>query len=296
MALASTPLADQDLSSLAACCRRTKLGSLTKSTDFWIMPGFPIHLAAGLGAAASLACAANLPACGALLYSIATSQTTVAVAEAALLAAAGVAFPGSISGVVGATGSITRTATTVIDAVGKDVPAISTVKGFLNATKGCTSGCTLSGLTKAEQDIAYEIAIVGDSTGRLTENLFTQIAQRTGTTVLAGGKYGSNNGFDLVLQGANGEVTIILDAKQMTNGAFSLSSQAAGNSTQLSEAWVKNVLARLPDGSPAKDAVSRALQSNTLQTAVGGINKATGAVVVVPVKVPSKSLVSQVPQ
>lgn len=148
----------------------------------------------------------------------------------------------------------------------------------------------------AEQDIAYEIASVGDSSGKLTEKLFTMIAERTGTTVLAGGKYGSNNGFDLVLQGANGEVTIILDAKQMSNGAFSLSSQAAGNTTQLSEAWVKEVLGRLPQGSPAKNAVERALANNTLQTAIGGVNKATGSVVVVPVQVPDKSLVSQIPR
>lgn len=148
----------------------------------------------------------------------------------------------------------------------------------------------------AEQDIAYEIASIDDSIGKLTEKLFTMIAERTGTTVLAGGKYGSNNGFDLVLQGANGEVTIILDAKQMSNGAFSLSSQAAGNTTQLSKAWVEEVLARLPDGSPAKTEIIKALDNDTLVTTVGGVNKTTASVVVVPVQVPNKSLVSQIPK
>lgn len=65
-----------------------------------------ILVAAGLGAAASLACAANLPACGALLYSIATSPTTVAVAEAALCAAAGAACPLSVTGVTGTIASV----------------------------------------------------------------------------------------------------------------------------------------------------------------------------------------------
>lgn len=46
-------------------------------------------VAAGLGGLAAVACVADLPACGALLYQVATSQTTVAVAEAVLCAAAG---------------------------------------------------------------------------------------------------------------------------------------------------------------------------------------------------------------
>ena len=152
----------------------------------------------------------------------------------------------------------------------------------------------VSGLV--QQDLAGDIALFGDSTGKQTEKLFTVIAERTGMTVLAGGKYGSNNGFDLVLQGTNGEVTIILDAKQMANGAFKLSSEGAGNTNQLSKAWVDEVLRRLPDGSQAKTQIVKALDSGTLQTAVGGVNKVTGAVVVVPVQVANKSLVSQVPQ
>ena len=107
---------------------------------------------------------------------------------------------------------------------------------------------------------------------------------------------GADNGFDLVLQNAAGEVTIIVDAKQLSSGAFSLSSQAAGSTTQLSKAWVEEVLARLPEGSPAKTEIVKALDNGTLLTAIGGVNKATGAVVVVPVTVPAKTLVSQIPQ
>ena len=257
-------------------------------------------VAAGFGTLAIGACAVNLSVCGAVLHYAAlravTNPAAPELAEAVLLTVAGVAAPGSLSGVTAAASQTARTAEILLEAITEGAPAVSTVKGFLNATKVCASGCSLTGLASTEQTLVQRIAAWGDDTGALTEQLFTMIAERTGATVLAGGKYGPDNGFDLVLQSASGEVTILIDAKQLTSGAFSLSSQAAGNTTQLSEAWVRRVIAALPERSPAKLAVFDALEHGTLLTAVGGVNKATGSVVVVPVTVQAKSLVSQISQ
>jgi len=68
----------------------------------------------------------------------------------------------------------------------------------------------------------------GDLTGQLTERLVDSVAVDQGLTVLSGGKYGSNNGFDHVLQATDESVIIVVDAKQMNSGSFSLSSNSAG--------------------------------------------------------------------
>lgn len=68
----------------------------------------------------------------------------------------------------------------------------------------------------------------GDLTGQLTERLVDSVAVDQGLTVLNGGKYGSNNGFDHVLQATDESVIIVVDAKQMNSGSFSLSSNSTG--------------------------------------------------------------------
>jgi filamentous hemagglutinin len=98
---------------------------------------------------------------------------------------------------------------------------------------------------------------------------------------LDGGKYGggSNNGFDHVLQSADGTVTILLDSKQFTNGATKLSESNAGQ--QLSDAWVRSVLGNLDKTSDAYQAVLAALNSGTLVKGVAGVDKATGTLKVI---------------
>lgn len=60
------------------------------------------------------------------------------------------------------------------------------------------------------------------------------------------------------MQGSDGSVTILLEAKQMTNGAIKLDPNAAGGYVQMSEAWIGEVLRRLPNDSPAKIAITGA--------------------------------------
>ena len=178
--------------------------------------------------------------------------------------------------------------TSMAQAVG-GVPAQATPGGFVNAAKVCTNGCVINGLTPYEQSLVTQVQNGLDTKGVITEQVLVSVSQRTGMTVLSGGKYGANNGFDLVLQDANGVVTIVMDGKQMTqSGAIGLSPNGAGGTTQLSDAWVSNVLLRLDPGSPAYRAVFAADQSNSLVTAVGGVNRTTGQLVVVPVRVPKK--------
>ncbi len=93
----------------------------------------------------------------------------------------------------------------------------------------------------------------------------------------------------MVLQNANGTVTVVMDGKQMSQaGAFSLSANAAGGNTQNSMAWIDALLDSLDKGSAAYKAVEAARRNNTLVTAVGGVNRTTGELVVLPVTVPAK--------
>ncbi|MFZ6774925.1 hypothetical protein ACO0LB_19650 [Undibacterium sp. SXout7W] len=175
------------------------------------------------------------------------------------------------------------------------VVAKATTGGFINATKVCESACAIGGLSQEEQGLVNLIKNRQDAQGNLTETLLTQIAQRTGMDVLSGGKYGANNGFDVVLKAKDGTVTIILDGKQFTaSGAVKLSSKGAGDTNQLSADWVTAVIDNIkklnPQGenSPAVVAIKAAERNGTLNIAVGGVNRTTGQVLVIPVTVPNK--------
>lgn len=160
-----------------------------------------------------------------------------------------------------------------------------TPSGYINQTKVCSAQCVLTISDPSDQALASQIAQSGDPTGQLTESLVNSVAQNQGVKVLAGAKYGSNNGFDAVVQNQDGSVTIILDAKQMTNGTFSLS-EGAGGAMQLSQSWINNVLGQLDSSSEAYQAIVRAVKNNSLSTAVVGVNRSTGQLIGVPIKVP----------
>ncbi len=96
--------------------------------------------------------------------------------------------------------------------------------------------------------------------------------------------------FDLVLQGKDGSVTIVLDGKQLAeSGAVKLSTSGAGGTNQLSLEWVNNVVRKLGENSPAAQAILRARDNNSLMMAVGGVNRTTGELLVFPVSVANKT-------
>lgn len=176
-----------------------------------------------------------------------------------------------------------------IGAVRELTPAAVSAGGNLSAGSINRAGYALTDLTPAERNLALDIMVNGDnvagSAGSKTEQLTSMIAQRQGWNELSGGRYGggSNNGFDHVLQGPDGTVTIVLDSKQINNGSAQLGTTTSGEVVQLSERWITNVLDELPNSSPAKIAVLAAIRDGTLAKGVIGVDKLTGQVTLIRV-------------
>ena len=167
-----------------------------------------------------------------------------------------------------------------------DTSAVSpTASGYVNATKVCQSSCVLAAQTSEQQALVQTILRDGDREGRLTEKLINSIGASEGYTVLSGGKYGANNGFDHVFESASGDVTLVIDSKQINNGTFKLSPDGAGGNMQLSKEWIDAVLNKLDPMSPAYQAIERAQATGTLTTAIAGVDKTTGQIIAVPVKI-----------
>jgi hypothetical protein len=83
-------------------------------------------------------------------------------------------------------------------------------------------------------------------------------------------------------------MTMVIDSKQLAiNGTTSLDPKAAGDVMQLSDDSLKVVLSKLPDTSPAKQALLNAQFDGTLAKAVSYIDKTTGQLKIVPVSVPN---------
>jgi filamentous hemagglutinin len=254
-----------------------------------------------VGADIVAATVSGVPVTGAPLPnagSTARTLTRVAESEAAAAANAARATAGNVETVanaIGAQRTITapsaagRTVATMGEAVSGN-PIAATQAGTVKGADICVSGCAIGGLTQPEQQLVTRIRNGEDSAGgNLTEQLLTSVSQRTGMTVLAGGKYGSNNGFDLVLQDAAGNVTVIMDAKQITQaGSIKLSTDGAKGTNQLSPDWIRSVLNALPQNSPTRHAIQQAINNNALTVAVGGVNRTTGQLIVAPVTVPNK--------
>jgi hypothetical protein len=166
-----------------------------------------------------------------------------------------------------------------------DLPPVSpAISGGISAAKLNGLSYALTDLTPGEQNMALQVALQGDQSGVVTENLVNSVAQRQGLTVLDGGKYGSNNGFDHVFQNPDGTVTILMDSKQIVNGSTSLS-EGAGGEMQLTRPWIDNVLLNIPDKtSPAYQAVKSALDNGTLVKGVAGVDRTTGQLTIVRIK------------
>ena len=169
-------------------------------------------------------------------------------------------------------------------------PALPTPKGYLNGSKMVINGSPINyaNLSAAQKTIANNIMVNGDPTGVLTEQLVDDIIENSSSyKLLSGGKYGggSNNGFDQVVQSADGSVTIIMDSKQIdASGGVQMGSAFDGQN-QLSSSWIDGVLDNLPENSPARLAIVQAKANGTLKTAVAGLDKSTGNIFITPVTV-----------
>ena len=69
-----------------------------------------------------------------------------------------------------------------------------------------------------------------------------------------------------------------------------MSSKGAGNTNQLSEKWIKEVVYKLPNNDPVRIAIENTeLQKKAYKKLIiAGVDKSNGKVVLLPVKVPNK--------
>jgi hypothetical protein len=107
--------------------------------------------------------------------------------------------------------------------------------------------------------------------------------------LLDGGKYGSNNGFDHVFRNKKTGEVWILDSKQIAkSGNMRVSNKGVGETRQMSPNWVNNVLNKLEDNNPVKHTIGNARDSGKLNTGLVGVDKKTGELIFVPVRITNK--------
>ena len=135
-----------------------------------------------------------------------------------------------------------------------------------------------------------DIAQKGDYKGFKTEEVVNEILKRDpNVELLDGGKYGSNNGFDHVFRNKKTGEVWILDSKQIAkSGNMRVSNKGAGRARQMSPNWVNNVLNKLENNNPIKHTIENAKNSGKLNTGLVGVDKKTGELIFVPVRITNK--------
>lgn len=157
-----------------------------------------------------------------------------------------------------------------------------------DSSKVCKAACELKPTSNAEKALIADIVKNGDKSGKKTELLIQDLADRSGYKVIDGGKYQGNKGFDHVLLGKDGTV-IIVDSKQLRkDGSVQVSNNGLKNTNQLSEQWIKNVTRELNPNDPAKELLNVAIENNKVKTLVAGVDKTSGEIKLIPVQIPNK--------
>ncbi|NOL52581.1 hypothetical protein [Pelistega suis] len=167
--------------------------------------------------------------------------------------------------------------------------AEATSNGFINAQKVRDLAYVLKPTNELEKKLLDDIVSSGDLTGSKTEQLFNSLAERSGYKVLDGGKYRANNGFDHVWQAKDGSI-VIVDSKQLRNGALQVSTKGAGGTNQLSKGWIEAVTQNLPtEGDVAKAMKIVKNEGLPVKTIIVAVDKSDKTVKIIPVKIPNKS-------
>jgi filamentous hemagglutinin len=147
-------------------------------------------------------------------------------------------------------------------------------------------------LTSSTSNQIKQIAQKGDPKGTKTEALFENVVKEQGGKVLAGGKYGSDNGYDhvIVFKDAQGNtnLTMVVDSKQLGQKGVKLDPNAAGGKMQMSSEWDDVVLNRLDKKSEAYKAIDSARSSGTLVKGVAYVDKSTEKLMLVRIDPKSK--------
>ena len=173
-----------------------------------------------------------------------------------------------------------------------------TNSGYLNKTKLGNAEMVVNTATGNQRLIISDVMANGDKFGEKTEALVNDVLKSDPSIKVLDGKYGANNGLDHVIQYVDPQtgktMTMVIDSKQLAiNGTTSLDPKAAGsaelgkNVMQLSDESLAAVLSKLPNNSPAKQAILNAQFDGTLAKAVSYVDKTTGQLKIVPVNVPN---------
>ena len=135
-----------------------------------------------------------------------------------------------------------------------------------------------------------------DDGGFISERILVTTLNKDPNWEVFDGKYRYNNGFDVVARNKmTGEVWI-LESKQIENavrlpvGAINgLSDNGAGGYRQLSQDWINEIVNNKFDrNNIARQIVEKAIKENNLNTGITGINRKTGELIIMPVKVQNK--------
>lgn len=151
--------------------------------------------------------------------------------------------------------------------------------GVISRTKLNNGAIELATTPKTSQQ-AQDIAQNGDPTGMKTEALFNNVVKEHGGTVLDGGKYGSNNGYDhvVIFKDAEGNtyLTMVVDSKQLNSKGIVLNHNAAGGTMQMSDDWDEVVLNKLDENSEAYKVIRVAQKNGNLVKGAAYVDKTTG--------------------
>ena len=135
-----------------------------------------------------------------------------------------------------------------------------------------------------------------DDGGFISERILVTTLNKDPNWEVFDGKYRYNNGFDVVARNKmTGEVWI-LESKQIENavrlpvGAIKgLSDNGAGGYRQLSQDWINEIVNnKLDRNNIARQIVEKAIKENNLNTGITGINRKTGELIIMLVKVQNK--------
>ena len=189
---------------------------------------------------------------------------------------------------------VKNTVATKID----DILSISKQKD-ISITKNSISGKIVSNdgykvsydIKKYGQEI-NDIIKNGDATGAKTEKIVDGILRDNPNLEVYNAKYGGNKGIDhLVYNKKTGEYWVI-DSKQIAktktleSGGIKLLENGAKNERQLSKKWIEAGADKLPKNEG--EHLKQITKNGNYRTAVIGVNKNTGEIILVPISVENK--------